>query len=390
MGRLKENGFSTRIFFMVSYLYQLSLRAAPVIVLAALAAVSCGRSSMEGDASLEEYPDVLEEDVPAPDADSPDAGDGPGEEGAPADDAAEEVAETAADELAVEEDLPDAAEEEEAPWEYVRGSLASCLLDPRCHRVGIESHMGAWTAAIPGNSMAAYRRAWELGADAIEADIRVSRDGVPFMIHDDAITLYESILCAGKVVSESDASEIDGCLLLPSLTETIPSFDEFVTWARGKILIHLDVKESDDVQTMVEQIVAYGAEDFVFIAISGGEAATLLPTIPDADRVYFVMRVGSVAEIDAALTTLRSPNIFMLEGDRTWDTPPVDEAQMRVQVARVQDAGLRIMASSDQYAASIDNHLQIFDMGFDYILSYNTENGIEAARQVNIARGYPP
>lgn len=365
--------------------------ALTVMIFAALAAVSCGRSSTEGDALLEEYPEVPEDEGTGLEADPQEAEAMPAEaeeEAAPGDSAGEGP-EAVDEDLPVDDALPDVAEEE-APWEYVRGSLASCLLDPGCRRVGIESHMGAWTAAIPGNSMAAYRRAWELGADAIEADIRVSRDGVPFMIHDDAITLYESILCAGKVISESDASEIDGCLLLPSLTETIPSFDEFVTWARGRILIHLDVKETDDVQTMVEQIVAYGAEDFVFIAISQGEAAVLLPTIPDADRVYFVMRVGSVADVDAALTTLRSPNIFMFEGDRTWDTPPVDETQMRVQVARVHDAALRIMASSDQYAATIDNHLQLFDMGFDYVLSYNTENGVEAARQVNIARGYPP
>jgi hypothetical protein len=352
-------------------------------------ASSCGGSSTTGDGDQEgqtEAPDPVEAEGEDGSAGEPDVS---AEDAAAEGEGDEDTLDAYGDGAAADEEPLDVAEEE-APWEYVRGSLASCLLNPDCHRVGIESHMGAWTAAIPGNSMAAYRRAWELGADAIEADIRISRDGVPFMIHDDTITIYESILCAGMVISESDASEIDGCFLVPSLTETIPSFEEFVTWARGKILIHLDVKETDAVPVMIEQIIAYGAEDFVFIAISQGEAAVLLPTIPDADRVSYVLRVGSVAAVDAALTTLRRPSIFMLEGDRTWDDPPVDETQMRVQVARVHDAGLRIMASSDQVLATIDNHLQIFDMGFDIILSYNCENGVEAARQVNIARGYPP
>ncbi|MFH1436607.1 MAG: glycerophosphodiester phosphodiesterase family protein [Pseudomonadota bacterium] len=290
-----------------------------------------------------------------------------------------------------EEDIiADMDDGEDAPWEYVRGSLASCLLNPGCNRVGINSHMGAWTAAIPGNSMAAYIRAWEFGADSIEADLRVSADGVPFMIHNDEITLYESILCAGKVVSESTAEEIDGCLLVPSFTETIPSFDEFVTWARGKIIIHLDIKESEHLAIMVGEILAHDAADFVFIAVSGGEAGTVVPEIENESSVYFTLRVGSVAGIDEALTTLRRPNIFMLEGDRNWDSPPVDDAAMMVQVARVHDEGLRMMASSSQYLPSVAEHREIFDMGFDIILSYGCENGVEAARLENEERGYPP
>jgi hypothetical protein len=284
----------------------------------------------------------------------------------------------------------DAGDAEPDAWEYERGSLGSCLLDPSCERVGITSHMGAWTATVPGNSMAAYRRAYDLGADAIEADVRVSRDGVPFMIHDDEITMYQSVMCAGRVISESDAADIDGCLLVPSLTETIPSFDEFVTWARGKILIHLDIKQSEHIEVMVEQITAYGAQDFVFIAASVGEATTVVPGVASADRVYFLLRVGSVADVDEALGSLRAPNFFMLEGDRSWDDPPVSEIEMLAQIARVHADGLRIMASSDIYSATVADHQHLFDMGFDYVLSYNTANGVEAARSENVSRGYPP
>ncbi len=286
------------------------------------------------------------------------------------------------------EEIEDAVEEDGR--EYERGSLDACLLDPACNRVGVLSHMGAWTASIPGNSMAAYIRAWELGAEGIEADVRVSADGVPFMIHNDEITLYESLLCAGRVVSESPASDIDGCLLVPSLTETVPTFEELVTWARGRIIIHLDVKDSENIEVMVREILRHGAEDFAFIAVSVGEARTLLPGIPDADRVYFMIRVNSVADVDEALGPLASPNVFMLEGDRSWDSPLVSETEMLGQVARTHAAGLRIMASSVTYLPSVDDHLHLYDMGFDMVLSYNAVNGVEASRIENISRGYPP
>jgi hypothetical protein len=282
------------------------------------------------------------------------------------------------------------ADEGSAPWTYVPASLSSCLLDMACPRVAIESHMGDWSLSIPGNSMAAFEKAYQDGAQAIESDIRVSADGVPFMIHNDQITAYESVLCAGKVVSQSPASEIADCLLAPSLTEKIPTFDEFVEWARGKIMIHLDVKDTVNVPVMVQEIIDHNATDYVFIAVSTGEVLNVLPTIPNVEQVYFVMRVGSVADIDLGLTTLRRPNVFMFEGDRTWEDPPVDEAAMQVQVQRVHDAGVRIMASSDQYLATVENHQELFDMGFDVILSYNTPNGVTAARNENAARGVPP
>jgi len=363
-----------------------------LFVVFVVALVSAGCSGGGGTAGAPD--DGSGPEAESPDVAATDESTGPEPDVTPPDvvDATPDEEEATAPDLVAEEtdDAPPETVEEDAPFVYTRGSLASCLLDPACRRVAVTSHMGAWSALLPGNSMAAYRRAWELGADAIEGDVRVSRDGVPFMIHDDTITLYQSVLCAGRVISESDASDIDGCLLAPSLTETIPTFAEFAEWARSKILIHLDVKASAAVATMVAEINARSAQDFVFIAVSTGEVASLIGSIPGSSSVQFLMRVGSVANIDAALGALRRPNVFMLEGDRTWDSPPVDEAAMIVQVARVQAAGLRIMASSDTYLATLANHLRLYEMGFDNVLSYNCENGVAAARQVNIARGYSP
>lgn len=47
-------------------------------------------------------------------------------------------------------------------------------------------HRGA-SASAPENTMAAFRKAIEAGADGIEFDVRLSRDGVPVVIHDDTL-----------------------------------------------------------------------------------------------------------------------------------------------------------------------------------------------------------
>jgi glycerophosphoryl diester phosphodiesterase len=48
----------------------------------------------------------------------------------------------------------------------------------------IIGHRGA-SAHAPENTMAAFRLAMEVGADGIEFDVRLSRDGIPVVVHDD-------------------------------------------------------------------------------------------------------------------------------------------------------------------------------------------------------------
>ena len=50
----------------------------------------------------------------------------------------------------------------------------------------IIGHRGA-SAVAPENSMAAFKAAIEAGADGIEFDVRLSREGVPVIIHDDTL-----------------------------------------------------------------------------------------------------------------------------------------------------------------------------------------------------------
>ncbi|HEX6732146.1 MAG TPA: glycerophosphodiester phosphodiesterase family protein [Pyrinomonadaceae bacterium] len=50
----------------------------------------------------------------------------------------------------------------------------------------IIGHRGA-SAVAPENTMGAFRKAIEVGADGIEFDVRLSRDGVPIVIHDETL-----------------------------------------------------------------------------------------------------------------------------------------------------------------------------------------------------------
>ncbi|HEY6042485.1 MAG TPA: glycerophosphodiester phosphodiesterase family protein, partial [Anaerolineae bacterium] len=50
----------------------------------------------------------------------------------------------------------------------------------------ILGHRGA-SAVAPENTLVAFRRALELGADGFEFDVTLTRDHVPIIIHDDTL-----------------------------------------------------------------------------------------------------------------------------------------------------------------------------------------------------------
>jgi glycerophosphoryl diester phosphodiesterase len=51
----------------------------------------------------------------------------------------------------------------------------------------IIGHRGA-SALAPENTLAAFARAFDDGADGIELDVRLARDGVPVVIHDPSLS----------------------------------------------------------------------------------------------------------------------------------------------------------------------------------------------------------
>jgi glycerophosphoryl diester phosphodiesterase len=105
------------------------------------------------------------------------------------------------------------------------------------------AHRGA-SAQAPENTMAAFEKAVELGADAIELDLHVSRDGELVIIHDhtldrttdgrgpvDARSLQElKRLDAGRWFGESFAGQ-----RIPTLAEVLDRF-------AGKVPLALEVK----------------------------------------------------------------------------------------------------------------------------------------------------
>ncbi|MEI6806765.1 MAG: glycerophosphodiester phosphodiesterase family protein [Myxococcaceae bacterium] len=85
----------------------------------------------------------------------------------------------------------------------------------------ILAHRGARSQA-PENTLAAFRKAFELGADGFECDVFLSRDGIPVIIHDQTLDRTTS---QKGFVWDYDAKDLQalGVPTLQEALEIIPS-----------------------------------------------------------------------------------------------------------------------------------------------------------------------
>ena len=112
--------------------------------------------------------------------------------------------------------------------------------------VMVIAHRG-FSGKAPENTMAAFRRAIEIGSDAIELDVRFSGDGRLVVFHDD--TLERTTNGRGKVadLTVKELKQLDaGRWFGPAFTgERIPALREVLELARGRILLNIELKKGD-------------------------------------------------------------------------------------------------------------------------------------------------
>ena len=127
-------------------------------------------------------------------------------------------------------------------------------------------HRGARQAA-PENTLAAFRKALEMGADGIELDVMLSADGVPVVIHDS--TLERTTNGNGRVEERplDQLRELDaGGHFSPQFRgEPIPTLAEVLDAFGGALRINIELKSrssaDDGLEARVVELVRARALD---------------------------------------------------------------------------------------------------------------------------------
>jgi len=100
------------------------------------------------------------------------------------------------------------------------------------------AHRGLHSDGVPENSLAAFEAAVERGF-AIELDVRLSKDGVLVVFHDDTLTRVCGI---EERVDAYTAEELSKIPLLGT-GECVPTFDEVLALVDGKVPLLVEIKE---------------------------------------------------------------------------------------------------------------------------------------------------
>lgn len=108
----------------------------------------------------------------------------------------------------------------------------------------IIGHRGA-SAVAPENTTAAFREALAVGADGIEFDVRLTRDGVPVVIHDRTLRRTAGLPHRVADLTWAEISEIDvGSWFAGTFAnETVPSLAElFTLFQSNNSTLYLEMK----------------------------------------------------------------------------------------------------------------------------------------------------
>jgi glycerophosphoryl diester phosphodiesterase len=132
---------------------------------------------------------------------------------------------------------------------------------PRHGGVYVVAHRGAHVG-IPENTLAAYKKAIELGCDFVEVDVRTTKDGRLVSMHNSTVDAYTKDAqgpVRGFTLAELKALDIGSRVGPEWRDERVPTMDEVFELCKGKIGVYLDMK---DVSTadMLAMVRKYGME----------------------------------------------------------------------------------------------------------------------------------
>lgn len=200
------------------------------------------------------------------------------------------------------------------------------LEDSKNNEIIVVAHRGDWRHA-PENSLQAIKNCIDMGVDMVEIDVRETKDNHLVLMHDDTIgrtTTGKGLLKDWTLDSLKTLWLLDG-LRVPT-QHKIPTLEEALLAAKGKILVNLD-KSYSIFNKCYEVIKATSTQDQVVIKGVKEYAEVKKEFGQYLDKVHFMPIImlpnPNVKNIVNDYLNSEHPPIafeFVLEGDDTKST----------------------------------------------------------------------
>ena len=158
----------------------------------------------------------------------------------------------------------------------------------------IVGHRG-YGAATPENTLTALRRAIKESVRIVEVDVRLTADGIPVLLHDESLfrTTGDRHLVSALPLVEVKKLDAGSYKSLEFDDETIPTLEEALQLARGrlKILLHMKLPDSGPAIADVIRKTAFPAADTWVMSDELDTVSTMRQLVPGARLVHLVFKL---------------------------------------------------------------------------------------------------
>lgn len=152
------------------------------------------------------------------------------------------------------------------------------------------AHRGA-KREFPENTLAAFQRAFQRGADAIELDVHATRDGVVVVHHDPKIRLGGRWSRAASIV-ELEWDELRAVRLAPEIG--IPTLDDVLAVVPSSAAVYVEIKGAN-IEEGVAAVLARSATQCAVHSFDHDAVARMREIAPDVPRgILFERRAADV------------------------------------------------------------------------------------------------
>lgn len=241
----------------------------------------------------------------------------------------------------------DAGDLTEAPYK-----VHDLLLAPASTGVYVAAHRGAH-ASFPENSLAAIREAARLGADFAEVDVRLTKDEVLVLMHDESLSGTTGVDAA---VSSLTYAQIQDLTLLrsdPANPETlrVPTFAEAEALARElDIMLYVDMKTAR-VDLVADAVKAGPYYEVSLLHATPDQASQLHVRDP---QLLLMPRLQTLDELTAVTAAVPGLKIVQLGQDQP------DDGFRTAFCAAARDAGIKVqqnvLDTDGDLAAALGNY----------------------------------
>lgn len=130
-------------------------------------------------------------------------------------------------------------------------------------KILVLGHRGALGHA-PENTMASFELGWELGADMLELDIHLSRDGELVVMHDGDVSRTTDGDGRIKDMTLAEIKKLDaGITFDPRFKgQRVPTLPEVLSWAQGRIPLVVEIKGDPHPAPGIEEKLLAAVEEY--------------------------------------------------------------------------------------------------------------------------------